>query len=315
MSVRLRWSRTFAALCATLALCVPGCQQQQAPAVVDDAGEPLVPQLDPLTQQEAVALAAYARRLRVVTPSAPGDHPVAWSMVNISCQDRTMALEFAVAQASTQPRPETPLLDARSLGADDVLALGERAARTIASINITGPLITRQTLVLPDGSVAPGEPGRFYWPYHHAAVVNVEGELRVLDLSIGDEPTPLPQWTRGFVVPDHECELMTQAQFDKLWLYWLPAFSNLIPPKRPDRLCGYTITPIFTLEHGEEPQTGAVIGAADAMFVQLGSLQTRLRDSGVTLDDEALPDVVSRYTPQTEAALCGWVHLNYCDRL
>ena len=279
-----------------------------------DAAGVQVPALRSFTAAEATALGAAARRLRVV-PAGGAPRPMAWAMVNVSCQERALALEYAIATAAESAAatgPEATALDEGALTAEAALALGDRAADVVAAINVTGPLVTQQTLVLPDGTEVFGERERYFWPYHHGAVLSVDGTPRVIDLSVGDTPIPIDDWLRGFVDPAFPCFLMEQEEFQTVWVYWLAAFSNFVPGARPERACGYTITPIFTFRWDHEPQAEVLVHAPPALVVQLGSLATTLSGHGVTLPEEDLPDVVSRYTALTTGDVCEWGDLIFC---
>lgn len=281
-------------------------------AATDAAGAVPLP-LESMSRADAVALAGFARRLRVASAADPVSSPVAWAMVNISCADRAMALQFALATALAPSPPEIPLLDSGRLTTAEIFRLRGIAEHKVGTINITGPLVTHQTLILPDGSEAEMATPFYYWPYHHGVVVNVDGEPSVLDLSTGDEPLPVETWIRAFVVPEVDCPLLPVDAYDAVWIYWLNAFGNTIPPPRPAADCGYTLSPLFTMEVDQEIPTDFIIAAADEMRVQTGSLRTVLAESGVTLDEEQLPFVVSRYDSLPEDAVCDALRFNYCD--
>lgn len=286
---------------------IPRCEN----AGTADAGLPIVPELDPMSEAEVASLAARGRRLTVASAMDPEPKPVAWAMVNDSCQNRAVALQFALATAREPGAPERPLLD--STATEDLQVLSRRHQRAFASLNVTGPLVTRQTLILPDGTEVASHSPMYYWSHHHAVVLNVEGGVRVLDLSLGDTTVPLDDWFAGFVAPPVECHLMAEAEWDTVWRYWLDAFGNLVPEGRPERLCGYTVSPIFTLAGEQPPQYDFVLQSADAMRMQAEALRNTLGAAGDALTDDQLADVVSRYESLPESAVCELQHFTYCD--
>jgi len=279
-----------------------------------DGPEPPVPPLRPVTEEEAAALGAYARRLHVLTGGVLSAN--AWSMINISCQERALALEYALAAAETPLGDQPPPMNEDELTAGRIGELAANPAYDSAAINVTGPLIAEQTLVLPDGTSPTGDPISVTWPYHHGVVINVDGELRVLDLSAGDEPMPIDGWTHGFVDPAVSCFHMEEDEYNLLWGYWLAVHNSWIPDERPERLCGYTLTPIFTWRWDQDPLVDAVRFTPGAMLVQFEGFKTVLQSNyGITLADEEIPLVTSIYAPLPESVLCEWMDLAYCDTL
>ena len=80
---------------------------------------------------------------------------VAWSMINVACSYRAVAQQYAVIAAQApfaEPviMESTDDLEALELHLLDLLYLAEF---DVGTINITGPLVTEQVLVLPDGEV------------------------------------------------------------------------------------------------------------------------------------------------------------------
>jgi len=281
----------------------PGCE--------DDAEAPL-PELRPLSAEQAAALGAYCRKLQVVWEDSDPT-PIAWSMANTSCQDRALVLQYAIASASF-PLPETPpVMHDTDITEEAILALAANPGIDAATINIAGPLITAQTWIDPEGTPVAGDPQRPYWPYHHAVVLNVEGELRVMDLSIQDAPLPIAEWVRGFVIDDFPCALMTEADYQPVWNYWSAAMSNWEPEARPLCPCAYTITPLFRFRWDQDPLVEAIWFATEVMISQTGGFLTIMEwDYGLFPALEDVPGYTSEYVPLNEVDLCEWVDLLYC---
>ena len=276
--------------------------------------DPPVPSLRPVTAAQAAALGAYVREMRVRNPLGDEDG-VAWSMINIACQDRAAALQYAII-ASRTPFADPVImestndLEALELHLLDLLYLAEFDA---ASINIAGPLSTEQVLVLPDGQVLQDEPDFRYWSYHHGVVLNVEGEIRVLDLSIGDAPVDIETWWQSFVGPEVTCTHAVEEDYQETWSYWLSVFSSWTPKIRPAYECAYTLTPIFTGRGDQEMNVSQVADAPDTLLVQSDAFRTLLlRDHGLILPDEEIPRVRSLYQGKTLEDLCDVVSLKIC---
>lgn len=279
---------------------------------IDSGAEIQIPALRAFTLGEATELGARARELQVVTVEGESTR-VGWSMVNASCEDRCVALEYALAVLATATNDDPVVMAEAELTPEAVLDVAERGADVVASINVAGPLVTEQSLWLPDGSAVSGDPEHYFWPYHHGAVLLVDRALRVLDLSLGDEPVIIEEWTSGFVDPSIECVPMDEEEFQEVWIYWNAAFNNFVPGERPARPCGYTITPIFTFRWDQEPLTDFVRTAPRTMVVQFGGLESLLGLHGVELLPEQVPHVLSSYTPLSEAEVCEWNDLVFCS--
>ncbi len=277
--------------------------------------DPQVPTLQPITEAQAEAIAAYVRGMRVANPVGDEDG-VAWSMINVACTYRAVALQYAITAAQTpfgDPviMESTDDLEALELHLLDLLYEADFDA---ATINIAGPLITEQTLVLPDGEVLWDEPDFRYWSYHHGVVLNVEGEFKVLDLSMGDTPVPIESWWQGLVGPEVTCTHAAEEDYQDTWSYWLSVFSSWTPKIRPKYECAYTLTPIFTWHWGDDLSVTSVADAPDSLLVQSDAFRTLLlRDHGLILPDEEIPYVLSLYEGKTLEDLCDVVNLKICS--
>jgi hypothetical protein len=171
---------------------------------------------------------------------------------------------------------------------------------------------------MPDGTAMPGDADMWFWAYHHAVVLHVDGELRVLDLSIGDEPLAIDTWLAGFVDPSVECVHQTDEDHQIVWNYWNAAFGNFEPEPRPTPLCSYTLTPIFTFgwDDTAAAMASTVANAPLALEPQTGALATWLADQhDTTLPLEDLPDLTSTYAPGTEQDVCDLVPMRFCDTI
>lgn len=276
--------------------------------------DPQVPSLRPITEAQAEELAAYVREMRVRNPQGDEDG-VAWSMINVACSYRAVAMQYAVIAAHApfaDPviMEATDDLEALELHLLDLLYSAEFDA---ATINVTGPLVTEQVLVLPDGQVLYDEPDLRYWSYHHGMVLNVEGEFKVLDLSIGDSPVDIDTWWQGFVAPDVTCVHAVDDDYKDTWIYWNAVFSGWQPTNKPKYECAYTVTPIFTFKWGDDMSVSSVSDAPLSMLTQTESFRTLLlQDHGLILPDEDIPHVLSLYEGGTMDDVCEMMDLAIC---
>jgi len=277
-------------------------------------GKPITPKLKSITATEAEKLGAYARKLECASQGNPLQ-PVAWSMVNVSCQDRLMALAYAVAAADPALTDAPPPMRDTEMTVKRIEELADNPSFDAATINVAGPLVTYQTLIKPNGKTIGTQPLEYYWSYHHALVINVEGKLRVLDLSTGDSPLPIDDWLSGFVDPSIKCVHSSDEVHQQVWVYWNSAFGNFELPEEPSVLCAYTITPLFTMRRDQTPSDLAdfISFVPATMETLLGSFKTTLSATyGVTLAEEVLPNITSSYSPGMVEDVCNWTHMQFC---
>lgn len=271
-----------------------------------DAGGPPIPTLRPIPAATATELLAYVRQLRAVADGGPPT-PNAWAMVNWCCEDRAMALEVAIAAAETPLDDRPPDMVDTEMTVERITALAAAPAYDAASLVLAGPLVAYQQLVLPDGTAPPGPPEEHLWGYHAAVVINVDGELRVADLSVGDTPVPIDTWLANFVQPPVACEHMDEPAYREVWAYWNAALAGWELPPAPPVLCGYQITPLFTLRWDQTiEERAAVIAQVPATLVtQFGAFNSLLDMShGIVLPPEQIPLVTSTYEARSIASFC-----------
>lgn len=273
-----------------------------------------IPDLRPISVEDATKLGAHVRGMRTV--AAGGEpRPVAWAMVNTGCEGRTLAMQYAIASASLPLSDTAPVMHEEDITAEHIADLADHPGIDVATINLTGPLIAEQTWVQPDGTPVSGDPLFIYWPYHHAVVLNVDGELMVLDLSVQDEPMTIEAWVRSFVTEDVVCVRMSDTRFQRLWGYWLDVMGYSGTAPRPPCLCGCTITPIFRFRWDQDPLVDALRWTPSDLETQLDAFGGVLESEyGLIVDEGQLPWFTSDYVCQDEAYLCGRVPLPYCDQ-
>lgn len=279
----------------------------------DSDDEIPTPKLAAITLQEAKDFMVHARLMQTQTASGQ-PRPVAWSMANWCCEERAMAVEYAAAVTALPISDNPVVLREQDITDAAVSALAENPGIDVATLNLTGPLIAEQTFVDPDGTDVPGDPWPLAWSYHHAAVVNVEGEFMVIDLSAGDEPLPIDQWVHCFIPADVECHFMDEEEYMKVWSYWLCVMSGFELPERPSCICGYTITPIFCYRWDQTPVVDQLRWTPSTLETQCDAFKTVLAgDYGITVQDAQIPFFMSIYKARPEETLCEWMDLPYCE--
>lgn len=268
--------------------------------------------LRPITREKATRIANYVRKAKIRSDDGTLI-PIAWSMINQSCQDRSLLLQYLIA-STPDPIPETEIvLDPNELTESAIRQIVYQPYVDTASLNITGPLIVFQNLISTNDISFPDDPLHVYWPYHHAVVVNVEGSICVIDLSLQDAPIPIGEWTAK-LTNETICQEVSEEEYWEIWSYWLSLMNNWEPQEAPETLCGYTITPMLTFRSDQSPQTQGVIDALSTLIVQTYAFQSLVKDTyGIDIPVEIVPDITSLYTPGTLDDLCSWVSFLFCQ--
>lgn len=297
-----------------------GDRETDAPDGATDAGidggqhhNPL--NLKPMTMADAKRAAAQARKM-LVQPAGKDPVPMAWSQINMECNVRMEAEQFALASA-----PE----DGSAVVMRQADITGTLLDKLIASpaydsggITITGPIATWQGLARPDGSLMSGIRMFWYWSYHFSTVVNVDGEYMVMDMSVGDTPVPVDEWISGIMEPSVKCVRADKLEdYQKLWDYWITVWGSMFEPPfppRPDPACAYMFIPKFTSRSDVPPDPALMaqvpVTMAGQTTIFLNSLEREFKVPDVT--QSMAPTTLTRYEFATEDDVCGLVHLNYC---
>lgn len=272
------------------------------------------PRLSALTQEQARSLAAFARRMMVEDQDTGELVSVAWSMVNWCCEERAMALQFALASAPESLTGEAAVMRGGEVGPEYMEELMDRHRFDFAVINLTGPLAAYQTIVHPDGYPLGGDPQRVFWPVHHGVVLNVEGTLKVIDLSVSDEPLAVSDWVSFFIAQDALCAQLDDTTFQRVYAYWQAVMMGWDAPEGPPVRCGYTITPAFTWRWDQAPLYDVLSGVPQTLAVQTGAFVTMLSDSyGIHPEPDIIPWFTSLYEAKTIQDVCLWVDLPFCS--
>jgi hypothetical protein len=279
-------------------------------APYDGSWEP--PVLRSIPAATAVELAQYARKTRTLLTGSQ-EMTQAWSMVNDSCIERALLLDWVIASApATLAGSPAAVVRTEDLTGQRIDQLIASPTYDSAVISIAGPLVAEQTILAPGGTAIPGDPLVLGWPYHFGAIVAVDGVEKVMDLSVGDTPLEIDAWAHSFVDPAEPCYLMDDDEFFKVWAYWMSVTSNWVPDARPPRVCGYQVYP-FMRTRGDQPVTAEQINTIPwTLETQHGSFVTTLGEHGVTPTDADIPRYLSAYQPLTEVDICRIWDFVYC---
>lgn len=282
----------------------------------DDDAVPVTPELSPISKDDAERLGAYVRGVRCSGDGNPAS-PIAWSAINGACQDRAHALQLAIATADPSLSGVPPTLASSDLSLEVLEEIASHPAFDVATINAAGPFATFQTLVDADGRQIGDHELFWWWSYHHGVVVNVDGEMRVLDLSIGDAPVPITDWLAGFVENPKECFHAADDLWSEVWVYWNSCYQNFEPPDPPPVTCAYTITPIFTFRNYQTvaDEESAVISSLTTMNTQTEVFLNTVKHSfGVDLVDDEISSTLTDYRAGTLDDVCGLPNrMRFCD--
>ncbi len=276
-------------------------------------GSPVTPRLSPIQRDEALVLAAFARNAVVEDDETGDEYPIAWSMVNWCCEERTLSLQYALARALRSGMGAPVVMRTQELSSDHILGLVTGDPLPFASINLAGPLACEQTILEPGGAPVEGDPQRLFWHIHHAVAMNVDGQLMVLDLSMADEPVSIQAWISSFVQDASACRHLGDPDFQKVEAYWRCVMSGMDPGPEPPCECAYTITPAFTWRFDQDVLVEAIQGVPPTLVVQSGAFTTLMQDSyGVDVSRDDIPRYLSLYEAKTMEDVCTWVDLPFC---
>ncbi len=333
MTRRHLWDLSFA---LTLALCSCG-EGRDGPAdqgladqgqqdlgladqgATDQALADQAPSPDTLPAGWDPAIGPYVRGLLVQSQASTSASPMAWSMINVACQDRTVALQYALASAADPGSATPPLMKEAELTNAHLDALIKNAPLRIGSVAITGPLIVDQTLTDAKGKPYTMTPWKAYWAYHHVPTVKLNGVWWVLDLSVSDYPQDLKSWAQQLVAADVTCQEVAYDAYQKVWSYWMTVLgSSWDPPKKkPSPYCAYYVSEKpFAWRPDQTPSQlyGMVRSVPSTMEVQLGGFKTLLKESSLSIPNRDIPAVLSLYEGKTLQELCTWADLKICGK-
>ncbi|MFZ5564911.1 MAG: hypothetical protein ACOZBW_12750 [Thermodesulfobacteriota bacterium] len=270
-------------------------------------GLPVTPTygLRPMTLEQAVSLARYLRGTRTQAAGSPESFPTAWAMINTCCEERALLMQYAAAGAAFPLPAESPLVKEEDITPETVAALAANPGIDTATINIVGPLIADVGIKDKNGTPLSGDPLPVHWGYHKGVVVNVDGMLMVIDLSVADVPLPIDTWAHNLVDTLVECRLLSDDEYADAWVYWNSVFCGLELPPRPEHDCGYIITPLFTFRNDQEPQVDQLRWTPASMQTQSEGFSFLLQATyGVTPAPEDIPFYTCAYDPRPETELC-----------
>jgi len=300
------------------AVATAGCDSRQARNEWSYfADNPL--KLQPITMKQATELGAYARKA-VLDVAGQEPMPVAWSWLNYNCSVRTGIVGLAAAKWSIEKGDHPVLKD--TLSEEEYQTLKETPEIT-GTFEVNGPLISWQRMRDGSGNLASNYAQRIGWMNHVVPVVFVEGEYMILDLSVGDAPTPIDDWYQGIVEPSFSCDRAENfEQFGDIFSYWKSLWDSLEPRDdpfpRPNPACRYIAYGRFSGQAGQPLDVGVMNGYIRSQYVIApifyGELKNfwDIRDLGGI---ESIPFFLTRYQYGTEKDICELEKYSYCKKI
>lgn len=271
-----------------------------------------VPELSEITTEQADELITYLRKAKTQT-SGSAERPMAWAMINWECETRALTQEYFILSASFPLSAEPAVMHEENITEEAVQALVENPGIDAATINIVGPLALEFHFINPDGTLVSGDPFKIVWGYHKGVVVNIEGELKVIDLSSGDTPLNIDDWAHHLVDESVACYHMSNKEYSDVWVYWNSVMGGYEVPERPERICGYTITPVFTFRWDQTPLIDQLKWAPSIMQTQSDGFKNYMNTSyGITVSDNDESFYTGIYTSHDETWICEEFNLPYC---
>ena len=209
------------------------------------------PALRPVTAAEAEALAQTARETLFVNASG-ATVGVPWTWIQENCNRRAAMIEHSVRAG----RVKGPLANPVPLAVAQQIV--SRPAVDTAQIHLTGPLSGSEQFVLADGTTDSDWSTLTNWDHHIAVVINVEGTLQVLDLSLSPKPLAIDKWVRSYVPAAVDCPKLDEQTYAETNDYYIA--RSMFSPDKPTHACGY----VFRQAFGVRPDEAVTADAAQS---------------------------------------------------
>ncbi len=214
------------------------------------------------------------------------------------CADRAFLTFIGLAL------PPGPLSFRTELSASTVRRVSNRPAIESARVSFVGDMSLKHELGVPGGRSASFT---LKWTNHEAVVVNVDNELKVVDLAMGQNPLSIVEWMEN-VRPGarRDCPQLTVAEAGAVRAYNVCRFNGWMPGRprpvcvAPSKPCGYVFRPDHgynaAASHGEWGSMAYVFSeAAFAMSSDMAEVVEALGPLDVV--NEA-PHLRSRLSPE-----------------
>jgi hypothetical protein len=271
---------------------------------------------------EALELTSWVRQMRV--SAFEETTPVAWSAVDMYNDSRLYAGQYAACGSGPLPFGDPITMyyvpfEEREAYEAELLQMLETAEYVVATINLAGPIIFEQRFLLPDGQVIPNSQTGSRPTYAFAframpsPVINVEGELRVIDLSMGNEPLAVEDWMAHLVDSSTPCVHGDYDTYWDAWTFWLAVLLNYPVGPEPQHECVYTFTPALSRKVDGHIVIDSVASAPSQLITQFNKLRNLVVGAGHVLSDDEIAQVLTEYTPHTLDWWCqNFYKLDYC---
>jgi hypothetical protein len=184
------------------------------------------------------------------TDKYPADFHMPWLIVQDNCTRRASLTNHAIASVQYDfSIPATKTILERSV----------KNASSSGQIHMSAPLSGFANIVDADGKTV--VEGGYAWTNHVAALINVEGQARVLDLSLSKTPVTVGEWTRAYLKPGIQCAVVDKDAYAKvLWYYTVKDQFPTLAPK-PAIPCAIKFSKAFDADNAQEPLSAKTLEA------------------------------------------------------
>lgn len=255
---------------------------------------PYLPTLRPVTYSEAKRLFnkvnATVLRVKNANSRQKISFGIPWAFaVGNHCSDRALISYLGLTTEQESADFTLPL------SLSFVSQIIDHPSIEVAHISLFAPMKIKQKIYF---STTRSKEYTLNWKNHEALTINVDGDLRVVDLTASDIPIPITDWVQMYVKQSDlmSCSHLEDEEYWKIFHYDICLHNGWIPnpngdPQdceriKPVKLCGYRFTDDLGFDKGiRDDSWGGLIynvnSAAEAFQNDLTDLR---RDAGNALD-------------------------------
>jgi hypothetical protein len=176
---------------------------------------------------------------------------IPWGSISENCNRRASAVDYVIARLVDNPKLTAKELTLDSAEAQRFPKWASEKKMTSANVLVTGPLNIQYKTVIWNkdfsGTTRVSERSDLVaWDKHVASVVNLEGEIVVLDLSVSpNKPIAVKDWINKVAHKDAVCPEVSRDEFQKRNSYWFMRWQFDMPFPATKELCGFTFNGSF----------------------------------------------------------------------
>jgi hypothetical protein len=245
--------------------------------------------LRPITRSDAKKWVRTALGFQYVSEGGK-KYGVPWAFISGNhCLDRATFIAFTLGidPATTRWLPKTV--------SDRVLRRLEKNP-TVETLNISlaGPIRGKVAYLLPNGRKLKTVQD-IEWYAHTAVVVNIEGRLNVIDLSLSAEPMSIRKWVNAWLGPGTEAPEVSISDYMEIAGYY-GKWSEALPKYR----AGYRLAPFFVESSPHPPPGGTIRQELESLkygfAMDYSNFRVLLENEGIALGDDDIPWVRAKFT-------------------